>query len=160
MALRAGEVELPMGLSVDEITVESDGAGVETDPFSVSFDKPAKARVLVTAASVAKFLNETRPGGLADFAVETSEGLLVVGATAVVLIPIRAVAHCSLSIREGTFLDVVLKRIDPGAAAGIVEKQLAAINPILDTSGLPFKIEMQSVEIADGNIVVEGTASN
>ena len=76
------------------------------------------------------------------------------------LIPIRAVAHCSLSIREGTFLDVVLKRIDPGAAAGIVEKQLAAINPILDTSGLPFKIEMQSVEIADGNIVVEGTASN
>lgn len=148
---------LPIGLTIDEAVVSGHDVEVGTDPFSIHLGKDASAVVRVSCESIAKFLGSLSLG-LRDVSVSTSEGMLKVVATAVVLVPIRAVVMCSLVVRDGQALDIVLESAEPGAARGLIEKQLGGINPVLDLSAVPMNLVIERVEVEDGWVVVRGVA--
>ena len=151
---------LPIGLTLDEVAVSGHDVEVSNDPFSIHLGKDAAAVVRVSCESIAKFLGSRDLGGLRDLEVSTSEGQLVVSATAVVLLPIRARIFCTLSIREGKMLDIVLESAEPAAARGLIEKKLAEVNPVLDLTSLGMNLEITSVEIGDGWVVLKGKGSD
>jgi hypothetical protein len=146
---------LPIGLTLDEVIVSGHDVVVDADPFSIHLGRDASAVVRVSCESIANFLGSLKLG-LRDVSVSTFEGQLKVGATAVVLVPIRATALCSLAVRDGKALDIVLHSAEPSAARGLIEKQLAGINPVLDLSTLPLDLVIEGVEIADGWVEVRG----
>ncbi|ARU39755.1 hypothetical protein CCB80_00775 [Armatimonadetes bacterium Uphvl-Ar1] len=73
-----------------------------------------------------------------------------------VTIPVKAV--CTIEIRDGKRLEVVLKQADVlgGAAKNLIESQLDKINPIFDVADLPIEVNLMSVEADGGRVVVLG----
>jgi hypothetical protein len=145
-----------MGLDIDEAAVSGSDVHVSSDPFAVTLGNDAEALVRVSCESIQRFLSTLDLGGLRDIAVSTQNGLLQVSGTAVVLVPIRATALCALEVEDGARVNVVLKSAEPGAAFGIIHRQLAGINPILDLASLPFNLVIQGIEVADGWVEVRG----
>lgn len=150
------KVRLPFGLDVEILRVEGTGLLLQREPFDWKLGEPAKVVATVTDLALQAFLEHKKPGGLRDFFVQLSQGEVQVHATARVLIEIRAVAVCDLEIVEGKQLFVRLKKVDVlgVGAKSLVQKQLDEINPILDVKDLPVPLELQTVEIGDGKIVM------
>ena len=152
-------LRLPIGLVLDEVEVTGSGVTVETEPFSVKLGAGACAKVRVSCDSIRDFLTSRDLGGLREIAVAAENGLLKVSGTAVVLIPIRASAYCSLEVRDGRMLDIVLQSADPAPARTLIERQLSGINPVLDLSVSFPDIAITSVEVADGWVVLHGRST-
>lgn len=155
-------VRLPVGLVIDELRIEGDDPECTFDPFRLHLDHPGKLQVTLGEAAVSRFLNEQAPGGLRDFIVTMKSGQIVVQATARVLIDIRATATCTLRIVEGKCIYVDLEALDSvggSAARGLVEGQLAKINPIVDARHYPLDIVLTRIEISDGRVDVFGTVA-
>ncbi len=156
LGVRIEGLLLPIGLEIDEAAVSGSDVTVFTDPFSLKLGPGATAIVRVSCESVRKYLSTLDIAGLRDVTVETEGGLLKVSGTVTVLIPIRATAFCALVVREGKMLDLVLESADPGAAHTLIERQLNAINPVLDLSGLFLDVSISSVEVAEGWVELRG----
>lgn len=155
-------VETPIGLILDEVEIAGEGLEVDGEPFALRLPQPASLRVRVGEASLARFLDGKAPGGLKNFRVSLAEDEVRVKATATVLFPIEVAATCVLRIEEGRRLCVDLKRMDSVGGAGIaaiVQRQLAAINPVFDAASLPFPVEIRTVEIAGGFLDLKGVVS-
>lgn len=158
VALRLGGLVLPVGLELDDATVEGTDIQVRTDPFSVTLSKDARATVRVSCENIAKFLGSLGAANLRDIAVSTEGGLLKVAATATVLVPIRATALCRLVVREGDKLDIALESAEPAAARSLIERQLGSVNPVIDVSVAPVNLVIERVDVADGWVIVHGVA--
>jgi hypothetical protein len=154
-------VHLPVGLTLDELRIEGARSECTFEPFRIFLDRPGDLQITLTEESVARFLNEQAPGGLKDFSVKLAGGKVTVKATARVILEIRATAVCTLRIVEGKCLYVDLESVDAlgGAAKGLVENQLAKINPILDARQFPLDAVLTRIEIAEGQLDIFGTIS-
>lgn len=151
-----------MGLVLDEVEIAGEGLEVDAEPFALRLPQPGSLRVRVGEASLAQFLSKKAPGALKNFRVALAEGEIRVKATATILFPIEVSATCLLRLEEEARLYVELKRMDSlgGAGiAGIVQGQLAAINPVFDAADLPFPVVLKTVEIADGFLDLKGAIS-
>lgn len=156
------KVRLPLGLLIDEIAVDGGPARCTFDPFRIHLERPGDLRATISESSVAAFLDEQAPGGLRDFTVRFHGGKVTVQATAKVIIDIRATTVCTLRIVEGKCIYVDLETIDAiggGAARGMVESQLAKINPIVDARQFPLDVVLTKLEMGDGRLTIFGTAS-
>ena len=153
-------VLLPFGLRVHEVTIDAKDASVEHDPFSISVPVPGEIVVTVTEENLREFLEAEAPGGLSDFEIKLTEGKVFVEANAKVIVKVRAKAECSFEIVDGTKLFVRLDDVDVmGVGAHrLVEKQLGKVNPILDAADLPLAVTLTSVTIAEGVMLLRGTA--
>ena len=149
---------LPVGLEIDEAVVSGNDVQGHTDPFFLVLGSDATATVRVSCESIQRYLSTLRIAGLRDVVVETDGGLLKVAGTVVVLVPIRAVAACSLVVRDSVAVDLVLESAEPSAAAGLIEKQLKGINPIVDVSKMNTNLVIESVEVEGGWVVLHGVA--
>ncbi len=162
VAARLLSVELPMGLTLDEVMIEGEGLHVEKEPFLIQLKEPGSLEVRVSEASLAAFLSHKSPAGLSNFRVTLGDGLINVQATATMLISINVGAVCTLRIDGGTRLFVELQRVDAIGGPGIhnlVQKQLDAINPVVDVSDLPIGATLLKVEVANSWVHLSGTIS-
>ena len=154
-------LKTPMGLVITEARIKGVNVIVATDPIMVKMSKPGEFEAFIDATALKVFLDEQAPGGLRDFEVDLKEGKLFVKATAVVIVPMRASAVCSLRIVEGEQIHVDLESVDVMGvgAKGLVEGHLAKVNPVLDVADLPLKVKLLSIGVEDAKVVVRGTAS-
>ncbi len=152
-------IVLPMGLVVDRLEIQAQGASLDTSPFKLVLSEPAIATAYVAALDIAAFLDSKAPGGLRDFAVAIREGKLYIEATAKVIIDVRANVVCTLRIQDNRALYVDLESVDVMGlgAKGMVQGQLDQINPILDVSDLPVSMSLNKVETDHDRIVLYGT---
>lgn len=152
------QIELEMGLNVDEIEIESGPAQVGLSPFSLELTKPAPLSVRISASSVEKFLNLKAPSGVKDFSVELKDGKIRIQATVKVVFEIRAGVVCRLEIEDEQRLLVVLESVDSVAtmARGMIEGQIEKVNPLLDVEELPLPVRLSKVQIEDGWINLDG----
>lgn len=153
------QVRLPMGLMVSEVVVSASQAEIASDPFNVSLADWGSVTAVVTAPDLAAFLNEKAPGGLRDFSVTIEEGFVRVGATAKVIVDIRAVVVCTLAILDGRKLFVRLEEVEGlSMAKGMVQSQLDQINPVVDVNDLPLDIVLERVVAESQSITLYGRA--
>lgn len=155
------QIELEMGLLVDEVEIESGAARVGLSPFSFELSEAAPVSVRISASSVEKFLNLKAPSGVKDFAVELKDGKIRIQATVKLVFEIRAGVVCRIEIEGEQKLLVVLESVDSVAsmARGMIESQIEKVNPLLDASELPISVHMKTVEIEDGWIQLTGQIS-
>lgn len=150
---------LPMGLRIDEARLS--GGGMTLDPKSarLSLSQPAKAEVRIRAASIASFLELKAPAAIKIQAVRLENGRVEVDAQARVIVSIQAQAVATLRIEAGRRLYLDLVSIEPGPARGLVEGQIAGLNPVLDVADLPIDLVLTSTKIESGWISVFGDLS-
>ncbi len=151
-----------MGLVLDEIIVEGERLELGTEPLSLSMPRPGSLEVRLTEDSLARFLNEKAPAGLKEFKVRLADGVIQIEATASLIISVKIGATCRLTIENESKLVVELVRMDAIGGSGmqnIVQRQLDAINPVLDADHLPVAATFKSVEIDQQLLVVYGTVA-
>lgn len=147
--------------NLDTVTIQSVGAALDTDPFSLQLSEPAEIEIVVSPASIERFLNEKKPGGLSNFEVRLHDGQLKVSAALRVIVEIRAEATCNLQLIGNKRIEVELVGLAGPVAGfkGAVEEQLRQINPIFDAAKLSWNAELRSLVVTDKAIVVRGTIS-
>lgn len=160
LVLDASQVKLPNGLVLDKFALDLPSASAQLKPFSLTLSAPAKFEATVSQTSVARFLNGQGIGGLKDFTAKVDDGVVVVEATARVIVELRVAVTCTLRIVDEDKLYIDLQSVSvPGPVArGIVEKELAKANPVLDLAVIAPTVKMRSVTAANGEILVQGTA--
>ncbi len=150
-------LKLPMGLILDRVSVQGQGISLHEGPLQLSLRKPGKLDVIVSAESIAAFLNHKSPPSVRDFAVAIEEGKLLVQATAKVIVSVRVAAECTLEIVDKKQLFVRLKSVTLGPSVQkLVQNQLDSINPVLDVRDLPIKASLEKVALAHGEVHASG----
>lgn len=148
-------VNLPMGLMINAVTLVAKEVHLEKDPFKVNVPEPGTLEALVLAPNLASFLNKQAPGGLKDFKVELRDGKIHVQASIMIM---KALAVCTLRIHEESQLFVDLESVDVMGvgAKNMVQSQLDKINPVLDAADLPIEAKLTGYEITDGRLIIRG----
>lgn len=151
-------IRLPMGLLVDHLAIHGSSLSIDTHPPGYRLEEPGTVEAVISQESLAEFLTNEAPGGLKDFQVRAEGGKLHVQATAVMILPIKASAICTLRIANESQLHVDLESVDVMGMGGrsMVESQLAKINPVFDASDLPIPMKLDRVEIAKGMVTLFG----
>jgi hypothetical protein len=154
-----GGLILPMGLRVQSVKLSGVGLKCSYPPFAAESEKPGILEVFVSEADLADFLNKMSPAGLKNVSVEAKGGLLHIRATKTVLIDVKAYAICSLRIVDAKQLFVDLQSVDIMGAGPkqLIQSQLDKINPVVDTTDFPFVARLNTVEVAEGGILLKGT---
>ena len=154
-------VVLPMGLTVASVDVTGEGATAIDKPFSLTLVSPGKLVAEVMEFDLASFLEAQAPGGLHEFAVSAQNGKLAVRAKKTVLVDLKVAAVASLRIKDGKQMWIDVESVDVmGAGAkNLVQGQIDKINPVLDVADLPIPARLETVTVADGKVVLRGTAS-
>lgn len=153
-----GRIELEFGLVVESFEVSADGGSADLNPFALHLNQPGVAKAVVTEQAISDLLTKQAPGGLKDFQVSISGGLIYVEAKAQIVVSIPVKAVCTLEIEDGKRLMVRLKQVDVmgGGPKHLVESQLAKINPIFDAGDLPIDVRLETVEADAGLVVLRG----
>jgi hypothetical protein len=151
-------VELDFGLVVESFEIRGSGATVDLKSGGLQLPSPGHAKAVVTEGAIQALLTKQAPAQVRDFSVQVSGGLIYVEAKAQVVVTIPVKAVCTIEIRDGKRLEVVLKQADVlgGAAKNLIESQLDKINPIFDVADLPIEVNLLSVEADGGRVVVLG----
>ncbi|MHB8637873.1 MAG: LmeA family phospholipid-binding protein [Fimbriimonadaceae bacterium] len=152
-------VHLPVGLTVQSITLSGTGVEITSHPINVSVTSPAKFEANVDEASIVAFLTKKAPGGLKEFEVSLKDGQVQVNAVLKILVELRASAICRLVIKHGKQLMVELDSADVLAvgAKSLIKGQIDQLNPIFDVAELPLPALLETVTIEDGLIRLTGT---
>ncbi len=152
------DVTVPMGLTVDSIKITAEGLDVQTHPMEAKVSQPGNLEVFVGEKSLANFLNKKSPGGLRNFVVHAKEGKLHIQASMVMLLEIRATAICTLRIVDGQQLHVDLESVQimGTGATNLVQSQIEKMNPVLDVGEFPVRASLDTVQVADGGIILLG----
>jgi len=160
-ALLATNVVLPMGMTLDEVEIQTGAVGAIIKPFSLKLANPAALTVRISGANIAAFLEKESPGGLKGFVVGLVDGFVNVEAIARVIVEIRVLAVCTLRVVDGCqiFVDLDSLSVKAPMAHSMVEQQLAKVNPILDLKNIAENISIDSVEVGDGFVTVRGKAN-
>lgn len=152
---------LPFGLVVDEVDLNAEGATLDQHPFRIGVPQPGKVTVRVSQENLQKFIVSEAPPNLEAFEIRLHEGKVYVEADAKMVIKLHVKARCNLEIVEGRKLYVRLEEVEllGVGAKGLVEKQLEKLNPVLDVADFPFDLILESVHLAEGQVVLKGTAT-
>jgi hypothetical protein len=154
-------VKVHIGLIIDEVRISGKSAHFVREPFSITLDEPAQIEADLLQRDVQSFLTTTVSGGLRDFAVRMEDGKIFVDATMQILVSVSVSAVCALRIDEGKKLFIDLESVSAlgGSPKSMVQKQLDAINPVLDLSTLPVDGSLDSIEISNGKATLKGRLS-
>lgn len=160
LVLDAHGLMLPIGLRVDKFSLDIGKSAAVIKPFSLGMQEPARFEATIGQESVAEFLEKKGLGGLKDFVVKADDGVVVIEATAKIIVELRVAVTCTLRVENETKLFVDLESVSvPGPMArNMVEKQLAKANPIFDLAEVAPTVKMHSVTPESGHILVQGTA--
>ena len=156
------KISLPIGLEIEQVDIEGEGLQLSTEPLNFKLPKPGKLKVRVTEKALAAFLNKKSPGGLKDFKVKITGGFVNVEATATLLIPLKALAKCGLSIKgEGKHLWVDLVSVDVAGigAKSLVQNQIDQVNPVFDMDQFPITGKLDTVQIGEGEVHLSGSVA-
>lgn len=160
LALTLDGLRLPMGLVVDEVRLEAGEFAFDIEERALTLPSPGTLVARVGEASIVTLLESKAPSGLEGFEVKLDGGFIHATAVARVIIPIRGSARCALRIDEGARLMLDVEDLDvPAVGRGLVESQLAGLNPIFDVSDLPIpaRARLESVSVNGGWIEIRGT---
>lgn len=149
----------PVGLEIAAVRLWGEGASLETEPLQYALQGEARMQALIHEASLAEFLRRKLPDNMSNAEVALESGRIVVKATVKVLLPVAATAVCTLRVVDGSKIFVNLESVEMLGAGvkSLVQKQIDAINPVLDSSDWPLKVSLDEVRIEPGRIVAEGT---
>ncbi|MBI1756104.1 MAG: LmeA family phospholipid-binding protein [Fimbriimonas ginsengisoli] len=153
------EVRLPNGLVLDRLELRGQGLRVAPSPFSLSLSSPGSLKAVLSAASLAAFLEASSPSNLGQFAVKADDGLVVIDVSVQMVFVARVRIILRLVIQDEARLVAVLQSVSLPMAMGVVASQLASLNPILDSAQLPVPAQMKSVESKAGAITLTATIS-
>jgi hypothetical protein len=162
LVARAKALELAVGLVIDDLELASGPAEGEASPFSLRLAAPAELVVRISALSLAAFLEKKAPGGLEDFAVELREGKAFVEANKQVLFTAaraKAVAVPRIVDGKSIHVDIESAEIMGASALSLLQGQVAAMNPVLDVTDLPFSVTLDRLEIEPGWLILRGQAT-
>lgn len=157
------KIVLPIGLEIEQVDIDAQHLQLGQDPLAFHVAKPGSLTVRVTEEALAAFLNKKSPGGLKDFKVKIGEGVVNVEATAVLIIPIKALAKCGLSIKgDGQHLWVDLISVDVAGigAKSLVQNQIDQVNPVFDMQQFPITGKLETVEIGENEVILTGSVSS
>lgn len=149
----------PVGFKLNALRILGTEAGFGTDPFTYRLAEPADFEALILEESLESFVRTKLPDNFEDAKLALEPGRIVVKATVRVILPVSATAVCTLRIDEGKRIFVVLESVEMLGAGvkGLVQKQIDAINPILDVSEWPAEASLQSIAIEAGRVIAFGT---
>lgn len=152
------EVILPNGLKLDSVTVAGNDLAITSDPFSMTLREPGRAEVRLGQASIQAFLLPQLPDTLRDVTVRLVPGYVVANATMRVMFEMRGTAKFVLRVVDESALHVDIESVDvfSGVAKPMIEKQLAAINPVFETKDLPLRLRLSAARIVEGEVIIEG----
>lgn len=147
-----------MGLVVDEVVIESQGASYESSKNELKSEGRPTVTVLVSEASVSSFLDKNSPDNLRGVSVTIADGFVSVKATIKILVEVKVVAACTLRLVDGKQLWADLDNLNIKAplAINLVEQQLAKINPLVDLNELSVPATITSVRAEGGAIELLG----
>lgn len=147
LGLRLRGVVLPNGLVIDEIEAEAPSVRVGFEPWTLGLPDGGRVAARISACSLASFLNRISPGGLTDCTASVREGRILIEGTKRVLIPIRAAVAARLAVHDGQKLMIELLSAEAMGAdiKGMIQTQIASVNPVLDCASLPIKSRIESV---------------
>ncbi|MBS1714884.1 MAG: hypothetical protein JST30_11175 [Armatimonadetes bacterium] len=157
LAARAESVTLPNGLVLDEVVLTSARAAATMKPFGLTLDEPGKFEVTVSDGSLAAFLEGQAPAGVSRFSVRSEAGTIKIEASAKAAFGARVAAVCRLRIENGRRLYVDLESVSLPFAHGLIEQQIAKINPIIDVEEFPGTFCLKGVDAQDGAVRLVGT---
>ncbi len=154
-------VTLPIGLTVQSLTVKGKGVELASHPLSIQVAEPATFEALVDEAAIIAFLTSKAPGGLKEFEVKLADGKVHVKAVMKIIVELRASAECHLAIKDGRQLMVELDSADvlSVGAKSLIKGQIDNVNPIFDVAQLPVPATLESVAIEAGVVRLTGTIS-
>jgi len=149
---------LPMGLRIDQVKIAGYDLECTYSPFGAKAERPGDLEVFVSDKDLSAFLNAMPNIGLKNVTVEAKNGALHIRATKTVLIEMKAYAVCSLRIVDGgkLFVDLESVEIMGVGPKQLIQTQLDKINPVVDVADFPIPAVLDTVEIAEGGIVVRG----
>jgi hypothetical protein len=150
-----------MGLTVSLIKLAVNNITLYGKPFSFASDQVGSFQATVTESDLAAFLESRAPVGLKKFKIRAADGKLYIDAVKTMIIEVPAKAVCTLRIQGGTqmFVDIESVEISGVGAKNLVQSQLDQINPVLDVTEFPIKANLQTVESANGVLILKGTAT-
>lgn len=157
LGLRLTGVVLPNKLVIDEIEAQATEVQVSYDPWGLALPEGGIVIARISASSLAAFLNLIQPGGLTDCSVAIREGRVIVEGSKKMFITIRAAVSARLVAEGGTKLMVELLGAEAMGAdiKGMIQAQIASINPLLNCEDLPIKARIESIAATDDKIVLK-----
>lgn len=157
----AQHITLPIGLTIDRLTIVTGGATAETDPFQVTLKDPGTVKVELGQTNLANYLNKIKPGPMRNFRVECRDEHIFIEAMARILLDVPVKAQCKLAIIDDERLNVVLVDADVVGIDSdrLVRSQIEKFNPVFDVCDLPFALVLDSVTIDDGFVTILGRAT-
>ena len=154
------ELVTPVGLTIAAVVIRGDGASVETEPFSYEMESEADLEALIHEAALEAFVKEKVPDNVQEIWLSLLPEKVHVRAVVRMILPVTANAVCTLRIEDGKRVFVELESVEVLGAGvkGLVQKQLDAINPVVDVSELPFEVRLTEIRIEEGRLVAVGKA--
>ena len=149
------QLALPVGLTLDEVTVKGDAMKIATKPFSFEAASPCEFEATISEKSLARFIFNKLPANFDDLEIHLEDGYIHAEATVRVIFPVRGAMHLILRIEDGQRIYADLKKAS--IAQSMIESQIEKINPVFDAADVPVTMHLESVEIADHKLVIRGT---
>lgn len=152
---------LPVGLVVRSFSVEGANVRMDTDPFRLHLDEPGRVEAVVDEKDIQKLVQSRAGDQLRDLVIRLQPERIEATATVQVVFAIRATAVLTLRIVEETKLFVDVQSVNVMGAAGqnLVQKQLDAMNPLLDTTTFPLAVRLRHVEVREKELRLTGSVA-
>lgn len=147
VAAFAQDVELPMGLILDEVEIRAKNVAWED---SLSLTTPAEALVRVSEASLQTFVASQLPPIVQNLQVRFVNGLILATASMKVVFEVSATAHLVPEIINGQSIHLKLVKFEgPSVARNMLESQIDQRNPVFEASSLPMTINLDRVTVGE-----------
>ena len=150
----------PIGLNIAAVVIRGDGARVQTEPFAYELESEADLEALIHESALEAFVKTKVPDNIQDIWVSLVPDKVHVRAVVRMILPVTANAVCTLRIEEGkrVFVDLESVEVLGAGVKGLVQKQLDAINPVLDVADLPLEVRLTEMRIEEGRLIAVGKA--
>jgi hypothetical protein len=154
------DLRTPDGLLIAAARITGEGIRIRTSPFSYELDGEADLEAMIQEAALEAYVKSKVPDNVQDIWVSLLPDKVHVRAVVKMILPVTANAVCTLRVEEGKRVHVDLESVEVLGAGvkGLVQKQLDAINPVLDVADLPFEVRLSEVRVEEGRVVAVGTA--
>ena len=98
------------------------------------------------------------PDNVQEISLKLEPRQIRIQASVRLILPMTATALCTLRIEANKRVFVELQSVEILGAGvkGIVQKQLDAINPVLDVTPLPVDVSLDEIRIEEGRLVALG----